>query len=314
MRPQQLWFATPAPPGSADTTWYTAGWLTIPEKLRSPELQILVHGAGGDHRYWAWPTEPARYSYVDWAAAHGIATLAIDRVGAGFSSRPPGRENTIEHQAAALHELVSAARDGRFGPEFDRVVLVGHSLGSVVCGVEAATYADVDATVLTGYMPVDAPDEALTEEFFDAVFEPAADRLPHLRGLIDDDYLMAKPIDTSSMLFCLDNADPAIVEAQRDFDGALTRGELAATSTAGPLIRSSNTSTLVLVGQFDGLLIDASTDRDCHDAARRLADVSPSTFTYRVVDNAGHLLTLQFNAAETFELMNDWIGEQLDRN
>jgi hypothetical protein len=67
--------------------------------------------------------------------------------------------------------------------------LIGASLGSVVCGVEAAKYGDLDGVVLTAYMPVDGGGD-LSEELLRAMFEPAVRRKRHLAGLVDDDYLL----------------------------------------------------------------------------------------------------------------------------
>ena len=46
--------------------WWVAGWLTVPERAVRGELQILLHGAGYDHRYWDWPLDRETYSYVEY--------------------------------------------------------------------------------------------------------------------------------------------------------------------------------------------------------------------------------------------------------
>jgi hypothetical protein len=78
---RQIYVEAVAPPGSAWPTWHSAAWLTVPRDVHRAELQILVHGAGYDHRYWDWPADADRYSYVEWAASRGIATLNVDRIG-----------------------------------------------------------------------------------------------------------------------------------------------------------------------------------------------------------------------------------------
>lgn len=123
-------------------------------------VQLLVHGIGYDHRYWniADPADPDgnRYSWEDAAAKAGYATVAIDRIGNGASSHPPSLAVTIDSNASVLHQVVSALRagtlpgpDGRH-PRFDRVMLVGHSYGSITGFIEADRYHDVDALLLTG--------------------------------------------------------------------------------------------------------------------------------------------------------------------
>src|SRR6266542_2068842 len=107
---QQLYLAGATLADATWPTWYTAGWLTLPGELRRDELQILVHGASYDHRYWDWPVQPEIYSYVSWATARGVATLNIDRVGSGMSSKPAGAENTVATQSHLLSQIVAEAR------------------------------------------------------------------------------------------------------------------------------------------------------------------------------------------------------------
>lgn len=63
------------------------------------------------------------------------ATLAVDRLGAGHSSTPPSALLTAITQANAVRQVIQTLR-----PRFSRIVLGGHSLGSAIAVVEAATY------------------------------------------------------------------------------------------------------------------------------------------------------------------------------
>ena len=304
---RQLYLATDAPDGASTPTWWTACWLTVPDELRRSELQILVHGANSDHRYWDFPLEPERYSYVDWAAERGVATLALDRIGCGASCHPPGAEVTIDAHAATLSQLVAAARSGIPGaPRFERIVLIGASLGSVVAGMEAATFADVDAAVLTAYMPVDG-DPDFGEELFDAAFQPAPLGMPRVRGLVDDDYLVPALPGGGGWLYRVDHADPAVIALEDEMAGTTTRAELTGAIHAGPAIRRSTVPTLVLVGQYDPLMYDGSTESDSHDASTRMAELSPSTFAYDVIADAGHALNLHKGAHAAFEKWASWL-------
>jgi pimeloyl-ACP methyl ester carboxylesterase len=309
IRRRQLAIAGATLDGATWPEWHTAGWLTVPDQLRRPELQVLVHGGAQDHRYWDWPIEPERYSYVAWSAARGIATLNIDRIGSGLSSRPPGVENTLDAQAHVLSQLIAAAREGIGGiAPFERVVLVSHTMGAVIAGYEAATNEDVDAVVLTGYVPVDA--HVGLEERFDAVMLPAVDALPHLRGLVDADYLTTRPPGPELATFWLGGCDPAIVATEQEMKGTITKGELRTTPQAGPIIRSSAVPTLVQIGQHDPLLIDPEQDRDCYDTVRRWAARSPAHFDYDVIAHNGHNLNLHFSAHESFERINRWLDDR----
>jgi pimeloyl-ACP methyl ester carboxylesterase len=303
---RQLYIEGVAPAGATWPAWHTAGWLVVPDELRRAELQVLVHGAGYDHRYWDWPAQPDQYSYAEWAASRGIATLNIDRIGSGLSSRPPGAENTVRAQADILRQVIAAARDGLVdGAQFSRIVLIGHSLGSVVAGYEAASHGDVDAVVLTGYVPVDGAGEA-SDTFFETAFLPAVDELPHLRGLVDHDYGVSRPEVREPLMYLTGHCDPAVIAMDEQMKGTATRGELRDASTAGPLIRASRVPTLVLVGQHDRLLIHPP-DTDCFDVTRRWAKASGGNFSYDVVADSAHNLNLHDSAHTAFAAIDRWL-------
>jgi pimeloyl-ACP methyl ester carboxylesterase len=290
--------------------WHTSAWLTVPTTLRRDELHVLVHGAGVDHRYWDWPIEPGRYSYVAWAAEQGIATLNIDRIGCGHSSHPPGAEVTLAAQARSLAQLIDAARGGHQGiPSFSRVVLIGHSMGSVICGTTATHCGDVDAVVLTGYLPVDGTVE-MGEELFDFAFTPALTALPHLRGLVDASYLAAREdLGVDELRYWASQTDPEVRAFEASIKGAATKAELADAALAGPLIRALTTPALCLIGQHDALLVDAGLGEvDTFDTVRRMTSsgIGPN-FDFHVVPDSGHMLNLHRNAHDAYTGIVEWL-------
>jgi pimeloyl-ACP methyl ester carboxylesterase len=110
-------------------------------------LELLVHGATYDHRYWDWPN--AARNYVRAATAAGFTTLDIDCLGTGLSDHPSGNLLTPDVEAGVLHTLVTALRRGAFGVLFPRIVLVGHSLGAIIAWDEAGRWNDIDALILS---------------------------------------------------------------------------------------------------------------------------------------------------------------------
>lgn len=129
-------------------------------------LQILSHGIGFTRTYWDYSPD---YSYVNAALARGYATLAYDRLGSGVSrssSRTGGGDldpiNELQAplEVALLSSLTKLARTSGFLQQydqnitaFDRVLHVGHSLGSI--SVYGAVNADPvglsDGIALTGF-------------------------------------------------------------------------------------------------------------------------------------------------------------------
>jgi pimeloyl-ACP methyl ester carboxylesterase len=261
-----------------------------------------------DHRYWDWPIEPERYSYVAWAAERGIATLNIDRIGCGHSSRPPGAEVTLTAQAQTLAQIIDAARHGHQGmPSFSRLVLIGHSMGSVVCGA-TATICAADALVLTGYLPVDGTPE-MGDELFDFAFTPALTALPHLRGLIDEAYLAPRAdLGVDELRYWTAQTDPQILAFEALIREPATKAELGDAAVAGPLIRGVTRPTLGLVGEHDALLIDGALgETDTHDTIRRVADGIGPNFEFDVVPDTGHMLNLHRTAHDTYTAIAQWL-------
>jgi pimeloyl-ACP methyl ester carboxylesterase len=306
---RQLYLETAPDADASWPSWHTSAWLTVPAQLRRAEIHVLVHGAGSDHRAWDWPMEPDRYSYVDWATRRGIATLTIDRIGCGFSSRPPGAEVTLERQADSLHQIVQALRRGLPGcPKFSRVALVGHSLGAVVVGTQAAMFGDADEVVLSGYVPTDGGD--IPPELFDIAFLPATQVQTRLRGLVDDDYWGQRPdIDDGSLAFHAPGVDADVMQAERQMLGTTTRVELLGAVRAGRFIATFDQPALVLIGQYDRLLLQEG-DVDGHDVARRMAAVTGSNFHYEVVPDTGHVLNLHYTAHTTFAAISAWLDQR----
>jgi pimeloyl-ACP methyl ester carboxylesterase len=295
-----------APDGS---TWYVAAWLTIPDLVRRDELQILIHGASYDHRYWDWPDEPHTYSYVEFAAERGCATLAIDRIGCGVSSRPPGRQTTIAAQASIVSQLVAAAREGRFGGRhFRRVVLVGHSLGSVLTVAEAATYDDVDAVVLTAYMPIESTIQD-NDPRADLYFVPAQDEpgTAHLRGLVDEDYLTPLPASRLEMFYLEETADPTLLDLDEQIKGTMTRGELSDIGTAASRGSELRVPSLVFNGDSDALTFEHPTQSSVDSVIERARAVSPQHFDYLLAPRTGHNVNLHHTAPSSYSAIADWL-------
>lgn len=307
---RHLSLTTEAIAGSSWPEWHLSGWLTVPDNLCRDELHILVHGAGADHRYWDWPMEPARYSYVTWAADRGIATLNLDRVGCGHSSRPPGMEVTVGAQGDGIAQVIGAIRNGQITgmPEFPRIVLVGHSIGSVICGTSVADHRGPDALVLTGYLPVDGTAE-MGDELFDFAFVPAAEGKPELAGLVDGDYLVPREgLGVDELRFWGPATDPAVMAFDGAIKGAATKAELRDAALAGPLIRSVTVPTLAVVGEHDALLIDKTLgETTTFDTIKRVHDSVADNFDFEVVPGAGHMQCLQHNAHDTYAAIERWL-------
>jgi pimeloyl-ACP methyl ester carboxylesterase len=113
-------------------------------------VQVLIPGASYRGVYWDIELTPQIRSFRRAMNDAGYATLTVDRLGTGQSSAPPSVVVTAITQAGAVHQVVTALRSGELGPGFDKVIVGGHSLGSAISVIEAATYHDVDGVLVTG--------------------------------------------------------------------------------------------------------------------------------------------------------------------
>jgi pimeloyl-ACP methyl ester carboxylesterase len=127
------------------------GTLCVPSGRTPGTVMVLVPGATYNSTYWNFPYEPEIYNFRQAMNTDGYATFVLDSLGTGQSSRPPSAMVTTTVQAMAVHDVIRALRDGAIeGIRFAKVILGGHSLGSAATILEAGTYHDENALLLTG--------------------------------------------------------------------------------------------------------------------------------------------------------------------
>lgn len=120
------------------------GRLCVPQGAKT--VQVLIPGGTYDNSYWDIGYEPGTRSYTRAQNKAGIATLAVDRLGTGKSSKPLSALVTASTQASAVHQVIKTLK-----PRFDKVIVAGHSIGSAMAMIEAGTYQDVDGVLVTGF-------------------------------------------------------------------------------------------------------------------------------------------------------------------
>lgn len=147
----------PAPASAAQTTCedvYTPvqfglirqvmyGRLCVPQGART--VQVLVPGGTYTSGYWDIPVDGGTRSVTRAMNGAGIATMAVDRIGSGKSTKPLSILVDVPNQAEAVHQVIQHLR-----PRFAKVLLGGHSIGSAIAMAEAGRYHDVDGVLVTG--------------------------------------------------------------------------------------------------------------------------------------------------------------------
>jgi pimeloyl-ACP methyl ester carboxylesterase len=108
-------------------------------------VQVLIPGGTYNSSYWDIGYTPEIRSFRLAMNKSGIATLTVDRLGTGQSSKPLSALVTASVQADAVHQVIQTLR-----PRFAKVIVGGHSIGSAMAMIEAGNYHDVDGVLVTG--------------------------------------------------------------------------------------------------------------------------------------------------------------------
>ena len=307
-------FDVPVALGIGQPLQYTIyGELCNPTTGASHTLELTIPGGTYGHIYWDFPYEPQTYSYVYNANAAGFSTFNIDRIGTGFSSHPSLSmvDVTMFTNAYVIHEIVQDLRSGQIGNQpFARVVLVGHSLGSVDAWLEAGTYHDVDGVIITGLLHhLNALSLAgVLGSFYPAGLDPRFVNAKYGVG-----YLTTKPGTRGQDFYFLPNADPGVVALDEATKETATDGEVSTFPTAFESGISTQilVPVLLVVGQQDALLCGLGAT-DCSSATTVLQAETPfyapqAQLQVTVIAGSGHDLNLHRSAPLWFAAATAWL-------
>jgi pimeloyl-ACP methyl ester carboxylesterase len=293
------------------TPYAVAAWVCGVRGPHSSTVQLLLHGSTYSHLYWDFPEGGDRYSYVNAASRAGYVTVNIDRIGIGLSSHPPAALVTVESNAYVAHQIITALRDGSLSSRGDRlfarrVVVVGHSLGSSIAAVEAATYGDADAVILSGFLHNEGPKlVAFGSDVYPASMDPETSTAPPL-------YFTTLPGTRGEFFYNLPDADPRIIAEDEATKQTVTVGELSTFEDGFGVTPSIQVPVLVAVGDEDALFCDAPSCTAGGTLAREAPFYSPQAEleTY-ALPGAGHSMNLHLDAPLWFAVANEWIGHRV---
>ncbi|MEW6471283.1 MAG: alpha/beta hydrolase [Actinomycetota bacterium] len=294
------------------------GELCQPAEGTPDTVHILVHGGTYNRGYWNFKFEPATYSYA--RHARGFTAFSYDRVGFGRSTRRPSAELTGMAQADVLHQLVEGFRSGRIdGRAYRRVVLVGHSLGSGIALLEAATYRDVDGVVLTGITHHISP-----QQMYDTYFNylHPADQDPRFAGQgYDSGFLTTRPGVRGHLFYTPEHSDPAAIAADeetKDVVGSAEIFDIVSVAFDSPYSRRINVPVLMVVGSRDFLFCRGVGASDCSSSEALTAQEAPyfspkACFRAEVLPGVGHDVTLHTISPVLRGLIMEWAESHVGR-
>jgi pimeloyl-ACP methyl ester carboxylesterase len=204
---------TPVRFGLTQQTMY--GKLCVPQG--ATRVQVLVPGGTYNSTYWDIQVEPEVHSARQAMNKAGIATMTVDRIGTGRSSKPLSLLVDTTNQAKAVHQVIQSLR-----PKFQKVFVGGHSVGSGIAIVEAATYHDVDGLLVTGmtnqwdYTRIAPPLTKLIPAALDPKFGPLG---------LDPGYLTTAPGARYDMFHKPGLMNPAVIDYDESTKDVVAPGE-----------------------------------------------------------------------------------------
>ncbi|MCB0172847.1 MAG: alpha/beta hydrolase [Anaerolineae bacterium] len=287
---QQLSFPVTLSDGN---TYTIAGYLYYQGSYQNKPLQVLVHGGGYNHLYWDVPSiNNNKYSYARYMAEEKYAVLAIDQLGTGQSSKPNGDFVTLAETASAIHQVIGQMRSGNnaLGQPFNKIVLVGHSFGSINAITVQATYHDADALVITalGHVPHELP---FTNEF--------------LAELAQYEYFTLPPEVRSAVFYSAPAADPDVIA----YDNAnlidqITRGQLFTTFAAifNDSVAQVSGPVLVQLGQNDALWPASYANGEA------AYWTSASSITVQSLPDVGHSFNTHLDNKRGWKQISQWLS------
>jgi hypothetical protein len=279
-------------------------------------VELLVPGAGYDHRYFEWP---GANNYVAAATAAGYTTAEVDMLGTGNSTHPAGTALTIDVQASTLHQLISYLDAGLFGVAMSRVVLAGHSVGGYTAWIEAGRYHD---PTLAGLILLDAAHSRQANwvaKIQAAQHDAGTDPRFAAQPWATDGY-MAVAAGARCGLYYWPAGTPAGTCGRDEATFATTAipiGELTslAAATSSPLSRDVHVPVVLGFGDHDRLFCPDTCGSYASPVHAECQEWFPGAGRHCGLifeANAGHDTNLHRDARGFYQRINDWLGREVN--
>lgn len=281
---------------------------------------LLVPGATYTAEYWDLPASLDLFSFRAGMNDSGYATLVVDRLGAGRSSRPASVLLTALTQANVLHQIVGRLRAGEIGPGYPKVIIGGHSLGATMVLIEAATYHDVDGVLSAGlthrFDPVDG-----SLDFLAALYPAALDPVLSPRNY-DPGYLTTAPATRWRAFHRPAHPSAAVLayeESSKDVFATAEAVDGLGVAVVSPYTIMIDVPVLVALGGQDELFCAPLVGTNCSSSAALYVQEAPyyqpaaRLRTYLLPGGYGHSFNFAPNANLFQQTVTQWADEMVGR-
>lgn len=302
-----------------DTSSYTVqGKACYTGSTRGKTAVVMVCGFSYTSSWYFDPTyQNDQYSQVKAMARKGFVSVAYDQLGTGGLSDNPATANlSLLNQVEVLHQVVTQLKAGQINRmAFNKVVVVGHSLGGQEAMILASLYpSDASAIVSVGYLRVAS---ATGGAALGAIRTQAVntDRWASA-SWVGNSWTTADGVSNRT-LFYSGSYDQAMITADEANKGVASYYTLLQAQylrlNAG-LTSSVTAPVLDMTGDSDILGCNVSEGLDCSSDAAVVAREqqyfgSSSCFTGASIANTGHDANLHYSAQSLFERQAEWIND-----
>ncbi len=277
--------------------------------LRNQTLQVLVHGFTYNHAYWDPPKKKLpNHSYARFMAKKGYPVLALDLLGTGASSFPDGDFLNIKQSMFSLAQVLSTTRSlpNPLGNTFNRIVLVGHSVGTLLAVLTTGTNPGItDLLVATGwsFSPHVVP---LSPELITASLATPYIRFP---SPVREELFYFTPSAKQSVIkrdnrFLADQFSRGVLVEGIPLLNALALGDLQTIQDLTQ-IHQIKVPVLVQLGRFDKISPPLMPEVDA-----QLYKGSPDV-QVDILEKMGHSFNLHRNRLDSWRGINRWITQRI---
>ncbi len=176
------------------------GTLQIPEKMQQIPVVLIIAGSGPTDRNGNSPMGVTASPYrmlADSLLLHGIATLRYDKRGIAASASAMRSESELTFENY-IDDAVNWIKWLRTDKRFSRVIVLGHSEGSLI-GMVAARTGNADAYISVSGL-ADRADKTISKQLHRQMPQ-MADKADMLFDSLSKGYRVQEPGGTMNMLF-----------------------------------------------------------------------------------------------------------------